>query len=44
MAEDGEILRQVWHGQLPVCFRLDDNDVNTLQRPEPFYVIKKFTN
>lgn len=38
MAEDREILRTLWDGQLPVCFRVAPEEVITMQQPEPFYV------
>jgi len=44
MAEDNEVLRQIWHANLPVCLKLADNEVATLQRPDPFYVRKKDSN
>lgn len=39
MAEDREVLREVWDGKLPVCFRLAEEDVNTMQQPDPYYLM-----
>lgn len=39
MAEDREILREVWDGRIPICFRIAVDEVYTLQHPEPFYVM-----
>ncbi|KAG8182079.1 hypothetical protein JTE90_008614 [Oedothorax gibbosus] len=39
MAEDREVLREIWDGQIPVCFRLAAEDIHTLQHPEPFYLM-----
>lgn len=38
MAADREVLREVWDGHIPVCFRLASEEIYTLQHPEPFYV------
>lgn len=39
MAEDREILREIWDGQIPICFRLASEEIYTLQQPEPFYLM-----
>lgn len=39
MANDREILREVWEGKLPVCFQLDSEEVADIQQPEPFYLM-----
>ncbi|XP_013776737.1 autophagy protein 5-like [Limulus polyphemus] len=39
MAEDREVMREVWDGRLPVCFRLSVEEVNTVQQPDPFYLM-----
>ncbi|KAF8777381.1 Autophagy protein 5 like protein [Argiope bruennichi] len=39
MAEDREILREIWDGQIPICFRLASEEIYTLQHPEPFYLM-----
>lgn len=39
MANDREILREVWEGKLPVCFQIDSEEVIDLQQPEPFYLM-----
>lgn len=38
MAADREVLREVWDGHIPICFRLASEEIYTLQHPEPFYV------
>ncbi|CAH1402828.1 unnamed protein product [Nezara viridula] len=39
MATDREVLREIWEGKLPVCFELNQEEVNDLQAPEPYYLI-----
>nr|CAG4650398.1 EOG090X0BB3 [Sida crystallina] len=39
MAEDREVLREVWEGRLPVCFTLATEEVNTPIAPDPFYLM-----
>ncbi|XP_062515675.1 autophagy protein 5-like [Corticium candelabrum] len=39
MAEDTEILREVWNGRIPVCFNLASNEVSTVEQPEPYFVL-----
>uniref|UniRef100_A0A023FGZ2 Putative autophagy protein 5 n=1 Tax=Amblyomma cajennense TaxID=34607 RepID=A0A023FGZ2_AMBCJ len=39
MAEDREVLREVWEGRLPVCFKLAEQEVYTMQQPDPYYVM-----
>ncbi|BES93744.1 autophagy [Nesidiocoris tenuis] len=39
MATDREVLREIWEGKLPICFRLDPDEVNDLQEPEPLYLM-----
>lgn len=39
MADDREILREIWDGRLPVCFNLAEQELNTIQQPEPFYLM-----
>lgn len=36
---DKEILRDIWHAQLPLCFKLNPDDVDVMHRPEPFYMM-----
>lgn len=36
---DKEVLRDIWHGQLPLCFRLHQDDVIGMHRPEPYYMM-----
>lgn len=36
---DKEVLREIWHGQLPICFKLHPDDVSGMHRPEPYYVM-----
>lgn len=39
MAEDREVLREIWDGRLPVCFRLSEEEVHTVQEPDPYYLM-----
>lgn len=39
MANDREVLRIIWEGQIPICFRADDCEIAGLQQPEPFYLM-----
>ena len=39
MANDREVLREIWQGKVPVCFSLDPEDVYNLQAPDPFYLM-----
>lgn len=39
MANDREILREIWDGKIPVCFQLDSSEVFEMQQPEPFYLM-----
>ncbi|XP_030747753.1 autophagy protein 5 [Sitophilus oryzae] len=39
MAHDREILREVWEGKLPVCFKLNPDEVVELQQPDPIYLM-----
>lgn len=39
MANDREILREVWEGKLPVCFKLNSDEINQLQEPDAFYLM-----
>uniref|UniRef100_A0A6G1SK62 Autophagy protein 5 n=1 Tax=Aceria tosichella TaxID=561515 RepID=A0A6G1SK62_9ACAR len=36
---DKEVLRDIWHGQLPLCFKLHPDDVSGMHRPEPYYMM-----
>lgn len=36
---DKEVLREIWHGKLPLCFKLHPDDVNGMHRPEPYYMM-----
>jgi autophagy-related protein 5 len=37
MAEDKEILKEVWEGRIPICFKLSSEDV-LLNEPDDIYV------
>lgn len=37
MANDRELLREIWDGRLPVCFQLDQDEITDVQQPDPFY-------
>jgi hypothetical protein len=39
MANDREVLRQVWEGKLPICFSLAEEELQVLQTPDPFYLM-----
>ncbi|GBP67343.1 Autophagy protein 5 [Eumeta japonica] len=39
MANDREVLREIWDGKLPVCFQLDQDEITEIQQPDPFYVM-----
>ncbi|XP_064603074.1 autophagy protein 5-like [Liolophura sinensis] len=39
MAEDREILREIWEGRIPMCFVLAPEEVLTMEQPEPFYLL-----
>lgn len=39
MAEDREILREVWDGRVAVCVQLASEDCNTLSAPDPYYLM-----
>ncbi|CAG2183358.1 unnamed protein product, partial [Oppiella nova] len=43
MAEDADVLRQVWHSYLPIAFRLAANEVTSLQEPDPYYRKQPFS-
>lgn len=36
---DKEVLREIWQGKLPLCFKLHPDDVNGMHRPEPYYMM-----
>lgn len=36
---DKEVLRDIWQGQLPLCFKLHPDDVSGMHRPEPYYMM-----
>lgn len=36
---DKEVLREIWHGQLPLCFKLHPDDVSGRHLPEPYYMM-----
>ncbi|KAK3751566.1 hypothetical protein QZH41_017776, partial [Actinostola sp. cb2023] len=38
MAEDREVLREIWDGRIPVCFNLSSEEIVTVEQPEPYYV------
>jgi len=39
MADDREVLRQIWQGKLPVSFQLAPEEVHTLNVPDPYYLM-----
>lgn len=36
---DKEVLRDIWQGQLPLCFRLHEDDVGGMHPPDPYYMM-----
>lgn len=36
-SEDREVLKEVWDGKLPICFRLSDDECNSAE-PDELYV------
>ena len=38
MADDREVLREVWEGRIPICFNLSTDEVTTVEQPESYYV------
>ena len=41
MADDREVLREVWDGKIPICFVLSDEDLAaSAEQPDPVYVSK----
>ncbi|KAL5010532.1 hypothetical protein ScPMuIL_012837 [Solemya velum] len=38
MAEDREILREIWEGKIPVCFTLASEEVHS-EQPDPIYLL-----
>nr|CAG4652079.1 EOG090X0BB3 [Triops cancriformis] len=39
MAEDREVLREIWEGKLPICFTLCADEVHTPTTPDPYYLM-----
>ena len=39
MADDREVLREVWSGRVPAAFSLLSGEVSTLTAPDPFYLM-----
>lgn len=39
MADDKEVIREIWEGRLPVCFNLSPDEVTTIEQPEPCYLL-----
>lgn len=39
MANDREVLRVIWEGQIPVCFQADPDEANAVRQPENFYLM-----
>ena len=37
MADDREVLREVWEGRIPVAFHLAEDEIAS-EQPDPFYV------
>lgn len=39
MADDREVLREVWDGRVPACFTLASGEVETLTAPDSYYLM-----
>ena len=39
MANDREVLRIIWEGQIPVCFQADAEEIDAVRPPENFYLM-----
>nr|QSV39517.1 autophagy associated protein [Locusta migratoria] len=39
MANDREILREIWNGRIPTCFNLNSEEVHDVQVPDPVYLM-----
>lgn len=39
MANDREVLREIWEGRLPVCFQLNSEEVYSLHAPDAYYLM-----
>lgn len=39
MANDREVLRVIWEGQIPICFQADIDEANAVRQPENFYLM-----
>jgi autophagy-related protein 5 len=38
MADDKEVLREVWEGKLPICFKLSQDECELIE-PDEFYLM-----
>lgn len=43
MSEDREILKEVWDGKLPICFRLSDDECNSAEPEELYLMVSRQT-
>jgi len=39
MTEDKEVIEAIWNGSVPACFKLASHECNSLQNPEPFFMM-----
>ena len=39
MAEDREVLREVWQGRIPAAITLSPDDVHTMAQPDPYHLM-----
>ncbi|KAK6986543.1 autophagy protein 5 [Biomphalaria glabrata] len=39
MADDREILRELWDGKIPVSFQLAQEEIYTVEQPDPFFLL-----
>ena len=39
MADDREVLRELWDGRLPIRFSLAPDEVVSMEQPDPIYLM-----
>ena len=39
MADDREVLREVWQGRIPVSFTLCQDGLEVMSQPDPYYLM-----
>lgn len=38
IAENREVLREIWEGKIPVCFSIIPDEIFTVEKPDLYYV------